>query len=136
MCMCVCRIGKVPSRVSQQRCRVRVRGRVLRVVHDVHAVVAAEEAMAMALAAAKAARDAAAMVKEEEFPTEFDLLRLERARLSDMEQSFRMEYDAESALLQAEQGYLQELESLLGGVSNLLREADVPNSGNESSSLS
>jgi RNA polymerase sigma factor (RpoD-like family) len=99
---------------------------VLRV--DDHAVVAAEEAMALALAAAKAARDAAAMVEEEEFPTEFDLLRLERARLSDMEQSFRVEYDAETALLEAEQGYLQELESLLGGVSNLFREADVPNS--------
>lgn len=97
--------------------------------------VAAEEAMALALAAAKAARDAVsyadAMVVDEEFPTEFDLLRLERARLSDMEHSFRMEYDAEAAMLEAELSYVQKLESLLGGVSSLIREADVvePNLG-------
>ena len=86
---------------------------------------AAEEAMALSLAAAKAARDAAsyaeAMVPE--FPSEFDLLRLERARLSDMEHSFRADYDAEAALLEAEQSYVLQLESLLGGVSSLVREA-------------
>lgn len=87
---------------------------------------AAEEAMALSLAAAKAARDAAsyadAMVPA--FPSQFDLLRLERARLSDMEHSFRADYDAESALLEAEQSYVLKLESLLGGVSSLVREAE------------
>jgi len=62
--------------------------------------------------------------KKVDFPSEFDLLRLERARLSDMEQSFRADYDAESALLEAEQNYVQQLESLLGGVSSLVREAE------------
>lgn len=89
---------------------------------------AAEEAMALALAAAKAARDAAAyadamVVEDEEFPSEFDLLRLERARLSDMGDS-RAEYDAEAALLEAEQSYVQKLESLLAGIPTPVQEAE------------
>lgn len=59
-----------------------------------------------------------------EFPSEFDLLRLERARLSDMEDSFRADYDAEAALLEAEQDYVQQLEALLGDVSSLLTEKE------------
>jgi len=99
---------------------------------------ATEEAMALALAAFKAAQDAASyadamVVENEEFPTEFDLLRLERARLSDMEDSFRMEYDAEAAMLEAEQSHVQELELLLRGVSSLIQEAEdtsaLPNLG-------
>lgn len=90
---------------------------------------AAEQAMALALAAAKAARDAASyadamIVENEEFPSEFDLLRLERARLSDMEHSSRIEYDAEAATLKAEQSYVQKLESLLSGVPTLIQEAE------------
>ena len=89
----------------------------------------AEEAMALALAAAKAARDAASyvdamIVENEEFPSEFDLLRLERARLSEMELSSRVEYDAEAALLEAEQVFVQKLESLLAGVNALVQEAE------------
>jgi RNA polymerase primary sigma factor len=89
---------------------------------------AAEEAMTLALAAAKAARDAAAyadamVVEDEEFPSEFDLLRLERARLNDMEDS-RVEYDAEAALLEAEQSYVQKLESLLAGIPTPVQEAE------------
>ncbi|KAG0587394.1 hypothetical protein KC19_2G161400 [Ceratodon purpureus] len=96
---------------------------------SVEARDAAEETMALALAAAKAARDAASyaeamVVENEEFPSEFDLLRLERARLSDMEDSSRMEYDAEAAMLEAEQSYVKRLESLLAGVSTLVREAE------------
>ncbi|KAG0568696.1 hypothetical protein M758_6G035700 [Ceratodon purpureus] len=88
---------------------------------------AAEEAMALSLAAAKAARDAASYADAlgGDFPSEFDLLRLERARLTDMEHSFRADYDAESALLEAEQSYVLKLESLLGGVSSLVREAEA-----------
>lgn len=96
---------------------------------SVEGLAAAEEAMALALAAAKAARDAVAyadamVVENEEFPSEFDLLRLERARLSDMEDSSRMEYNTEAAMLEVEQSYVQKLESLLAGVSNLVQEAE------------
>lgn len=92
------------------------------------ASAAGEEAMALARAAAKAASDAAfyaqAMVVEnEEFPSEVDLMRLERARLSEMERAYRLDYDTEAALLEAEQSYVNHLESLLDNVSS--READV-----------
>lgn len=135
---------KLPSSLLRIRPSQRaVQSRVLK-VDDVlvterseEGVLAAEEAMALALAAAKAARDAASfvdamVVENETFPTEFDLLRLERARLSDMEHSFRMEYDAEAAMLEAEQSCVQKLESILSGVSSLIREAEdtaavVPN---------
>ncbi|XP_024395432.1 uncharacterized protein [Physcomitrium patens] len=105
---------------------------------------AAEEAMTLALAAAKAAMEAASYadamaVEQEEFPTEFDLLRLERARLSDVEHSFRVELDTEAAMMEAEQSYVQKLESLLGGVSTLVREeeetASVSEDEDDSNSL-
>ncbi|KAL3689865.1 hypothetical protein R1sor_016174 [Riccia sorocarpa] len=61
---------------------------------EVVATTAAEEAMALARAAAKAARDAAAYAEAQalaesfqDFPTEQDLLRLERARLTEMAKS-------------------------------------------------
>lgn len=94
------------------------------------ASAAGEEAMALARAAAKAASDAAyyaqAMVVEnEEFPSEVDLMRLERARLSEMERAYRLDYDTEAALLEEEQSYVNHLEALLDNVSSLVREADV-----------
>lgn len=101
----------------------------------------AEEAMALALEAVKAARAAssyadAMKVENEEFPSEFDLLRLERARLNDMEQTFREDYHAEAAMLEAEQSYVQKLELLLEDVSTLVGEAEgtssvVANPGSE-----
>jgi hypothetical protein len=41
-----------------------------------------------------------------------------------MEHSFWADYNAESALLEAEQSYVLKLGSLLGGVSTLVREAE------------
>lgn len=64
------------------------------------------------------------IVETEDFPSEFDLLRLQWARLSDMEHSSRMECDAEAAMLVVEQSCVQKLESLLAGVSTLIQEAE------------
>ncbi|XP_024360553.1 uncharacterized protein [Physcomitrium patens] len=90
---------------------------------------AADEAMALALAAVRAARDAASyadamVVENEEAPSELDKLSLERARLNDMEHSFRVGYAAEDVMPEAEPSYVQKLESLMEGASTLDREAE------------
>lgn len=107
------------------------------------ATAAAEEAMSLARAAAQAASDAAAYARAQalsadiqDFPSEMDLLRLERARLSEMERAFRMDFEAEAALLEAERDHVTHLETLLDDFASTAREADdaaieglVPSSG-------
>lgn len=70
-------------------------------------VVVVEEVMVLVLVVVKVVRDVVfyvdvMVVENEEFFMEFDLLRLERVRLSDMEYLFWMEYDVEVVMLEIE----------------------------------
>ncbi|KAH8945770.1 hypothetical protein BDL97_12G058000 [Sphagnum fallax] len=82
------------------------------VSNEAAAAAAAEEAMTLAKAAAMAASDAAAYAQaqsvtfdSQEFPSEMDLLRLERARLSEMERFQMIELDMEPDVSQTENTY-------------------------------
>lgn len=82
------------------------------VSNEAAAAAAAEEAMTLAKAAAMAASDAAAYAQaqsvtfdSQEFPSEMDLLRLERARLSEMERFQMIELDMEPDASQAQNNY-------------------------------
>ncbi|CAM6011670.1 unnamed protein product [Sphagnum balticum] len=82
------------------------------VSNEAAAVAAAEEAMTLAKAAAMAASDAAAYAQaqsvtfdSQEFPSEMDLLRLERARLSEMERFQMIELDMEPDVSQTQNNY-------------------------------
>lgn len=96
-----------------------------------------DEAMVLALAAVKAARDAASYknamdVKKREFQLEFDTPSLERASLNNMENSFRIGCDAEAAMLTAEQKYVQKLELLIEGASTSAKSKASPRRDEES----
>ncbi len=82
------------------------------VSNEAAAAAAAEEAMTLAKAAAMAASDAAAYAQaqsvtfdSQEFPSEMDLLRLERARLSEMERFQMVELDMEPDVSQTQNNY-------------------------------
>ncbi|CAM6037639.1 unnamed protein product [Sphagnum compactum] len=82
------------------------------VSNEAAAAAAAEEAMTLAKAAAMAASDAAAYAQaqsvtfdSQEFPSEMDLLRLERARLSEMERFQMIDLDTELDVSQTQNNF-------------------------------